>query len=88
MPEENTASAPANNPFNKPVLSWKEFWHDLIGVPTTTASKLYAEPNAPRFFLIGRHRYIKLDDALAWLETMAATRPYTPRKNKRGASHE
>jgi hypothetical protein len=84
----NTEStpAPATNPFTKPVLTWPEFWKDMIGVTESTARKLSTGPDAPRFFTLGRKRFIRLDDALAWLETAAATRRYVPRKNNKGAA--
>lgn len=87
MPEQLTPS-PADSPFTKPVLTWAEMWHGLLDMPESTARKLSSGPNAPRFFLIGRRRHILLDDALAWLETMAATHPYVPRKNRKGAGHD
>jgi hypothetical protein len=84
-----TPETPANSPFSKPVLTWSEFWFELIGVTDSTARRLTAGPNAPRFFKLGRQRHIKLDDALAWLEQMAATSPYIPSKNnsRKGVSH-
>lgn len=83
MQTENTP-APAANPFTKPVLTWPEFWQDLIGVTESTARTLSTGPDAPPFFTIGRKRFIRLDDALAWLEHRAATKRYVPRKNRKG----
>lgn len=85
MQTENTPT-PADNPFSKPVLTWNEFWHCLVDIPESTARKLSTGPHAPRFFLIGRRRHIRLDDALSWIEHLAATRPYVPRKNRRGGA--
>ncbi len=75
------AAQPAN-PFTKPVLTWREFWGDLIGLTESTARTLSKGPDAPPFFTLGRRRLIRLDDALAWIERMSTTRRYVPRKNK------
>lgn len=85
MQTENTAS-PAANPITKLVLTWPEFWQDLIGVTESTARKLSTGPNAPPFFTLGRKRFIRLEDALAWLEQMAVTKRYVPRKNRKGGA--
>lgn len=76
------------NPLSKACLSWREFWFDLIGVTESTARKLYKSEDSPRFFLIGRQRFIKKDDALDWVEQMAVKHPYTPRRYKKGARHD
>lgn len=85
---DNSTPAPAANPFSKPVLNWNEFWFEMVGVTESTARKITRGPDTPRFFLIGRQRHIRLDDALAWLEHMAASKPYTPRKNRRGGAEK
>lgn len=82
----DSTPAPAANPFTKPVLSWPEFW-DLIGVTESTARTLAKGPDAPPFFTLGRKRFIRLEDALDWIERIAETRRYVPRKNKKGAGN-
>lgn len=67
----------------KPALYWPEFWQDLLGVPDSTAEELTREPDGPKFFLIGRRRYIRTVDAIAWINKIAESRPYFPRRNNR-----
>lgn len=67
----------------KPALSWDEFWRDLLGLPESTAELLMREEPKPRFFMLGRRRYILVSAAVAWLEEMAMARPYFPRRNIR-----
>lgn len=67
----------------KPALYWPEFWQDLLGIPDTTAEQLAREPDGPKFFLIGRRRYIRTADAIAWIDRIAASKPYFPRRNNR-----
>ena len=65
----------------KPALFWPEFWQDLLGIPESTAEELARGPDAPKFFLIGRRRYIRTKDAIAWIDKIAESRAYTPRTN-------
>lgn len=67
----------------KPCLSWNEFWQGLLGLPDSTAQMLMREEPSPRFFLLGRRRYILTPDAIAWLDRAASASPYFPRRNKR-----
>jgi hypothetical protein len=67
----------------KPALSWSEFWVDLLGLPAATAEQLAREEPMPRFFMLGRRRFIRTADAVSWLDETAAAHPYYPRKNKR-----
>lgn len=67
----------------KPVLTWDEFWGDLLNLPESTAELLMREEPSPRFFLLGRRRYIRTADAIAWLDQAAQAVPYFPRRNKR-----
>lgn len=74
----------------KPAMTWSEFWLDLLGLPETTAEQLTREAGAPPFFLLGRRRYIRRDDAIAWIDAKAESDPYVPRRNNRkarGARH-
>lgn len=67
----------------KPVLCWSEFWQGLINIPESTAEEIGKSHNAPKFFLIGRRRFIRQKDALAWIDRMAEAKPYFPRRNNR-----
>lgn len=67
----------------KPVWSWAEFWQGIIQLPETTAEEIGKGNDAPKFFLIGRRRYIRQKDALAWIDRMAEAKPYFPRRNNR-----
>lgn len=67
----------------KPALSWEEFWTGILGLPDSTAEQLAREPDAPRFFLLGRRRYIRTTDACTWIDQRAEAAPYFPRRNKR-----
>jgi hypothetical protein len=66
----------------KPALAVEEFFVDLLGIPASTMESVLREPDPPKIFLLGRRRYLLLDDALEWLEKRAS-RPYAPRKNNR-----
>ncbi|MHB8912744.1 MAG: hypothetical protein ACYC42_08870 [Lysobacter sp.] len=66
----------------KPALSWDEFCF-LLDLPESTAELVAREEPAPKFFLIGRRRYIRTEDAVEWLTQRAAAMPYFPRRNKR-----
>lgn len=68
--------------FAKPAFSWTEFW-SLLGLPESTAEEIVREPNGPRFFMLGRRRYIRKADALAWIDLKAKSAPYIPRQNNR-----
>lgn len=70
----------------KPALYWPEFWQGLLGIPDSTADELARAPDAPKFFLIGRRRYIRTADAIEWINRIAQSRPYTPRRNNRRAA--
>lgn len=65
----------------KPALAFDEFWIGLLGIPESTAEEITKSSNAPKFFLIGRRRYIRQKDALAWIDNMAESHPYFPRRN-------
>lgn len=67
----------------KPALAWAEFWQGILGLPESTAEELTRSPDAPKFFLIGRRRYIRQQDAVAWINRMAEAKPYFPRRNNR-----
>ncbi len=67
----------------KPAFSWSEFWQGLLGMPDSTAEEIVRTADAPSFFLIGRRRFIRKDDAIAWIDRMAVARPYIPRRNNR-----
>ncbi|QRM19715.1 hypothetical protein GBK02_10025 [Dechloromonas sp. TW-R-39-2] len=69
----------------KPALSWSEFWLGILGIPEATGEELVREKDGPKFFLLGRRRYIRKADALAWIDQMAARAAYVPRRyNRRG----
>lgn len=83
---ETKDSTPASLPAQlmaKPALYWPEFWQDLLGIPDSTAEELARDPDAPKFFLIGRRRYIRTKDAIAWIDKIAESRPYFPRRNNK-----
>lgn len=67
----------------KPAMTWEEFWTGILGLPDSTAEQLAREADAPRFFLLGRRRYIRTADACAWIDQRATAAPYFPRRNKR-----
>jgi hypothetical protein len=81
--DDTKQQTPAADLMAKPALSWDEFWVGLLGLPAATAEQLARENPTPRFFLLGRRRFIRTADAIAWLDETAAARPYFPRKNKR-----
>lgn len=81
----NAATLPAQL-MAKPALTWEEFWSGILGLPDSTAEQIAREPNAPKFFLLGRRRYIRTKDAIAWIDQIAASAPYFPRRNRRAAS--
>lgn len=67
----------------KPALAWEEFWNGILGLPASTAEQVAKQDPAPRFFLIGRRRYIRTADAVEWLDQLAEAAPYHPRRNNR-----
>jgi len=77
-----TNTLPPSEIFAKPAFSWSEFWA-LIDLPESTGEELVREPNPPRFFMLGRRRYIRKADALAWIDAKAKSAPYIPRTNNR-----
>ncbi len=86
MEQRDTPALPAQL-MAKPALSWSEFWTDLLGLPDSTAEQITREPNPPKFFLLGRRRYIRTKDAIAWIDAVAQQSPYFPRRNhKRGGN--
>lgn len=80
--ETNEANLPTEL-MAKPVLSWEEFWDSLLGLPKSTAELVARDEPVPKFFLIGRRRYIRTADAVEWLDQAASASPYFPRRNKR-----
>jgi hypothetical protein len=65
----------------KPALEFFEFWKGLLNLPESTAEEITRSGEGPKFFLIGRRRYIRQQDALAWIDQMAEAKPYFPRRN-------
>lgn len=85
--QQHPATAPAADQLMaKPAMTWDEFWSDLLAIPNSTAEQLAREPNAPKFFLLGRRRYIRTVDAIAWIDEMASAAPYCPRRYQRRAA--
>lgn len=84
-PETNPPTLPAQL-MAKPALTWEEFWDGILGLPSSTAELVAKQDPTPRFFLIGRRRYIRTSDAIAWLDQAADASPYYPRRNKRAAA--
>ncbi|WP_413614889.1 hypothetical protein MRB56_14165 [Halomonas cupida] len=70
----------------KPALSWSEFWQELLNIPDSTANQVARQPDGPPFFLIGRRRFIRTEDARAWIDRVADSRRYVPRVNVKGKS--
>lgn len=70
MPELSTEPSPlaATQLMAKPALSFSEFWSDLLGVAKSTAEEITRAGEGPAFFLIGRCRYVRKEDALAWID--------------------
>lgn len=86
LPHTSQTAPTTNSPSDlmaKPALFWPEFWQDLLGIPDSTAEEIVRQPDGPRFFLIGRRRYIRTADAIEWINRAAAARPYHPRRNSR-----
>jgi hypothetical protein len=83
--ETNEANLPTQL-MAKPVLSWEEFWDSLLGLPKSTSELVARQDPTPKFFLIGRRRYIRTADAVEWLDQAASASPYFPRRNKRAAA--
>lgn len=50
------------------LLSYAEL-AEWIGVPDRTVRKWIADGTGPRVLAVGRHRRVRLADALAWLDT-------------------
>lgn len=82
--EPNEAALPAQL-MAKPALSFEELFAGLLDLPASTAELVVREEPAPKFFLIGRRRYIRTEDAVEWLNQRAAATPYLPRRNRRAA---
>lgn len=82
--DQTAANLPAQL-MAKPAITFEEFFQDVLGLPKTTAEELARGDNAPPFFLLGRRRYIRTEDARAWVDRMAEAARYTPRRNRRSA---
>jgi hypothetical protein len=82
--EANETTLPAQL-MAKPALAWDELW-GLLGLPASTAELVAKQDPAPRFFLLGRRRYILTSDAVEWLHQTASAYPYHPRRNQRAAA--
>lgn len=67
----------------KPALTWDEFWSGILGLPDSTAELIAKGDNPPKFFLLGRRRYIRTADAVAWINSIADSAPYFKRRNQR-----
>lgn len=78
----DTAALPAQL-MAKPALTWDEFWSGILGLPDTTAEQLAREPDGPKFFLLGRRRYIRTADVIEYIDHRAKAMPYFPRRNRR-----
>ncbi|HJV28680.1 MAG TPA: hypothetical protein VJ673_23575 [Aromatoleum sp.] len=88
--QQNPLPAPQLSPSElmaKPAMSWPEFLQ-LLGLPESTAEEAIREPDAPKFFLIGRRRYIRTADVVAWLDKQATAKPYFPRRNARRGTEQ
>lgn len=72
----------------KPALTWEEFWSGILGIPDSTAEQLAREPGGPKFFLLGRRRFIRTVDARAYIDSRAESAPYFPRRNRRAGGPE
>lgn len=67
----------------KPAMSFEELFGELLGLPDSTAEQVAREVPSPKFFLLGRRRYIRTEDAVEWLKQRSEAAPYFPRRNKR-----
>jgi hypothetical protein len=70
----------------KPAISFEELFIDILELPKSTAEAVVREEPKPKFFLIGRRRYIRTPDAITWLDLVAEANPYFPRLNKRASA--
>ena len=80
--EANETTLPAQL-MAKPALAWEELYGAILGIPPSTAELVAKQDPTPRFFLIGRRRYIRMQDALDWIDQLAEAKPYHPRRNNR-----
>lgn len=72
----------------KPALTWNEFFSGILGLPDSTAEQIAKGDNPPKFFLLGRRRYIRTADAVSWINQIADSAPYFKRTNRsRSAAH-
>ena len=80
--KKNQDNLPPSELMAKPALSWHEFFVGILGLPKSTAELIAKRDNAPKFFLIGRRRYIRKSDAIDWIDSIANSSPYFPRRNR------
>ena len=66
-----------------PALPAGDFFEIVLGLPKSTSEELIASGEAPAMFLLGRRRYIRQADALAWLDEMSVAAPYVKRANRK-----
>ena len=66
----------------KPALTWNEFWAGILGLPDSTAELIAKGDNPPKFFLLGRRRYIRTLDAVDWINSISNSARYFPRRNR------
>lgn len=79
---ENHPALPAQL-MSKPALSFDELFVDLLGLPPSTAEEIARSDDRPPMFLLGRRRYVRTVDAIAWIDRIAERKPYFPRKNSK-----
>ena len=86
--DDALASLPAYHPYTMSELRAMAVWDFIawaayLQLPSSTLAKLLEENPCDDIFLMGRRRYIKQEDALAWVDLIAARNPYIPRRNNR-----
>jgi hypothetical protein len=64
-----------------PAMPASDFFGVVLGLPDSTAEEIIDVGDGPEMFLLGRRRYIRTVDALAWLDERAQSAPYVKRRN-------
>ncbi len=73
----------ADHLMNLPAMPASDFFGVVLGLPDSTAEEIIDAGNGPDMFLLGRRRYIRTVDALAWLDDRSKVAPYVKRRNAR-----
>lgn len=69
-----------------PLMSFDDLNNYALNIPASTAEMLIKRGDYPPLFVIGRRRYARTADVLAWIDQNAEAHAYVPRVNNRATN--